>query len=721
MRMLRSAFFGVLLALSSFIAGANAETASSAWADEGFARVRLISAARTTGNSDTLTLGLHFILKEHWKVYWRSAGDAGYPPSIDWTGSQNLASAKILWPAPKRFSILGFTSQGYKNEVVLPITVKLAKKGQPLKVQAAVDYLACSDVCIPLSANLGLDIGAGKAMPSAFAQLINRFSAVVPGDGSAQGLKFGKAEVISVDGKTKLRVSTTSAGLLFKNPTVFVEGPEELVFYPPKVRIGGDGKSATMNMVVEGVEDLKGGLVGIPLTFTLVDGKRSAEKVLKPVVGVDVESGLGGVASSVSLPLILFLAFIGGLILNLMPCVLPVLSIKVMDVVSHGGGDKRDVRLSFIATAAGILFAFMVLAGVLVALKSAGAAVGWGIQFQHPWFIVAMTLVVTLFACNMWGFFEFRLPAWAANIGQRSGNIGGLSGNFLSGAFATLLATPCSAPFLGTAIAFALSRGSFEIFAIFTAVATGLAMPFLAIATFPGLATRLPRPGQWMIILKRVLGFALAATGLWLLSVLLVQTGLRSTGIVAILMAGIIVALYLLHRTSAKMPRMATGLLLVVFAVSAFAVPQSYSPGTGPTQAKAGKKDIGKLTALWIPFDEAAIPAMVAEGKTVFVDVSAEWCITCLANKALVLTKGEVFKRLSGDNVITMEADWTLPSDTITRYLAKFGRYAIPFNVVYGPSAPEGVVLPELLSQKSVLSALNKAGKKAVASSSNAG
>src|SRR3989338_66930 len=206
-----------------------------------------------------------------------------------------------------------------------------------------------------------------------------------------------------------------------------------------------------------------------------------------------------------SLAVILLLAVLGGLILNLMPCVLPVLSIKLLGVVGHGGGDNRTVRLSFIFSAAGILFAFGVLAAALIGLKAAGMSIGWGIQFQQPWFLIAMTLVVTAFACNLWGFFEVRLPAYIADWGEHSSHMHGLGGHFLQGALATLLATPCSAPFLGTAIGFALSRGASEIAAVFAALGLGLALPYLAVAAFPGLATRLPRPGRWMVVLRRLL------------------------------------------------------------------------------------------------------------------------------------------------------------------------------------------------------------------------
>jgi len=282
-------------------------------------------------------------------------------------------------------------------------------------------------------------------------------------------------------------------------------------------------------------------------------------------------------SNSTSIFIILAVAVLGGLILNLMPCVLPVLSIKLLSVVKHGGGKKRAVRLNFLATSAGILAAFLGLAGILVGLKAGGAAVGWGIQFQQPWFLVAMIIVLTLFASNLWGFFEFRLPAWVGKLSDHPSH--GLGGHFLSGAFTMLLSTPCSAPFLGTAIGFALARGPGEIFAIFTALGLGLAIPYLFIAAAPGMATRLPRPGPWMEKLRHVLGYALAATVLWLLMVLYSQTGMVAAAAVGFLMSAAGLVLYLRRRLGAKAH--ATFLALAALSLTAFAAPEMLKSGGG--------------------------------------------------------------------------------------------------------------------------------------------
>ena len=657
-----------LLAILAIVVPSLAEAASSAWVETDQTAVRLISATDATGGE--LKFGLHFRLDPGWKVYWRSPGDAGYPPRIDWTESENIGAVDISWPTPKRFSVLGFDTLGYTDEVVFPLQAQPLRTELPVKIRGSLSYLTCKDICIPYDAKLTLDLPPGQPKPSPFAHLINRYQVRVPGDGSAHGIVIERTEAAG----RMLRV-TARAVTPFVHPDLFVEGPDNLYFSRPQLSLAGT--RAVLEVPVSGEGALAG---GSSLVLTLVDGDRSAERSVS----------VAAAPWDASLPIILALAVLGGLILNLMPCVLPVLSIKLMGVIGHGGGDRRRVRLSFIASAAGIVFSFLVLAAALISLKSAGAAVGWGIQFQQPLFLIAMILVVTLFACNLWGFFEIRLPAALTGIG---GGAEGYGGHFLTGAFATILATPCSAPFLGTAVGFALARSPGVIAAVFACLGIGLALPYLVIAAAPGIATRLPRPGPWMVVLRRVLGLALAATALWLLSVLATSAGLLGAATVGALAAAAAGALYLRHRSGGRIA-WALGL-----ATLAFLVPLSENAAPRASSAED----------LWAPFDQAAIPGLVAAGKTVFIDVTADWCITCQLNKSLVIYKDDVMARLSGDRVVSMQADWTLPSEAISNYLASFGRYGIPFDAVYGPGAKDGIVLPELLTREAVTDALDRA------------
>jgi suppressor for copper-sensitivity B len=726
MRQISLIFAATISILAAMPAGAaNGDSAASAWSVTDQMRLRLVSASTTAGNETRL--GLEFEMKPGWKVYWRSPGDAGFPPSIDWQGSRNLKAAEFMWPVPHRFSVQGLETLGYKNSVVFPIAARAEDATAGLDVHARVRYLACDDICIPYEAKLALALPAGVAHPSAFAHLIDKYAAQVPSDGKAHGLSIERLTAISAKtaGNGFLRV-VAHADLPFEAPDAFLEGSPVLAYAKPSVKLSDGGRLATIDIEVNGLdllEDAPGKtLTGRQFTVTLADGARSAEKrlaALAPTAGEIASDALptgaisapAAMAKAPSFWVMALLAVLGGLILNLMPCVLPVLSLKMLSLVKHGGGHERDVRLGFMASAAGIIATFLVLAGVLATLRSAGTVIGWGIQFQQPWFLTTLVLLVTIFACNLWGFFEVRLPAFVSDLGGGAAHVHGLGGHFLGGAFATLLATPCTAPFLGTAVGFALAGSVVDMLAIFAALGIGLSLPYLLVAAFPRLATWLPRPGPWMIRLKAVLGLLLAGTGVWLIYVLAGVAGTNAAtaiGVVAVIAAGL---LFLSHRGSAGARLSVPGLVALGFL--ALALPSWLPTAPDATASKGSPGESAALKSIWRPFDPAAIPALVASGKTVFVDVTADWCITCQVNKRVVLAQADMLARLKGENVVAMQADWTRPSDAIAGYLARYGRFGIPFNAVYGPKAPDGIVLPELLNTSAVLDALAAAGTPA--------
>ncbi|MDE0994391.1 MAG: protein-disulfide reductase DsbD family protein, partial [Rhodospirillales bacterium] len=470
------AFLIFLAALSGTSSSAIAATGASDWQKTEQTEVRLIAATQSIGTDGALRLGLHFRLQPGWKVYWRSPGDAGFPPQLEWNGSSNLKSATLQWPAPKRFSVLGIETLGYKDELVLPIIALQKTPNAAIKFEAQLRYLVCNQICIPYDTSLSLHLPTGNGEPSEFTHLINRYQSHVPGDGSVHGLKIVSSRTTETANKTTLQLALESTSPL-THPDVYFEGPDELTFTKPKITLGPDQRTALLEVNVDGLtfleDDVGKTIKGREFTVTLVDGKQSAEQKLiigDPLLDLTAQAPPSSSSAEVSILYILALGILGGLILNLMPCVLPILSIKILSVVGHGGSENKAVRLSFLASAAGIISSFLVLAAALTILKSAGMAVGWGIQFQYPWFLIALIILVLLFACNLWGFFEFRLPNALSQVGASGHNTDHLSSHYLQGAFATLLATPCSAPFLGTAVGFALARGTAEIFMIFLAL-----------------------------------------------------------------------------------------------------------------------------------------------------------------------------------------------------------------------------------------------------------
>lgn len=701
--LMRFIALSVAILLASFampVAAATTPAPASAWAETEHGAVRLIAAVTGVGEQAAVPLGLEFRMQPGWHIYWRSPGDAGYPPQADWAGSQNLASAEIRWPAPHRFSVLDIQTIGYAERVILPVEARLQQPGEPLALRATVDYLTCADICVPYVAQLAIDLPAGPATASIFSHEIARADAQVPGNGAAHRLTIERVSVQDEAQGPIIAVSLRAAEPLVE-PDVFVEAPAPLVFGAPRVTFGSDRLSAIMRVDVGNAEGPPGSLAGTPVTLTVVDGARAVEQpvVLQstpPLPSADAPRGI---------MVILGLALLGGLILNLMPCVLPVLSMKLLAVVGHGGGERRHARLAFVAAACGILFSFMVLASVLIGLKATGAAIGWGLQFQQPWFLIAMILVVSLFACNLWGIFEVPLPNVLSGASERASRVRGLTGHFLTGALATLLATPCSAPFLGTAIGFALARGPGEILLVFAAIALGLALPYLSVAAFPGIATSLPRPGRWMVTLRRILALALVATALWLIWVLGGSVGWNAALAVAAIVV-VAAGLLALRRVWPPRFRPVSTVGVVALGVAAFLVP------AGPTAQtlSSNQPDHGTGDGVaWQPFDPEQIAGIVAGGGVVWVNVTADWCLTCKVNERFVLGQAPVAARLATPGIVAMRGDWTQPDPAIARYLASFGRYGIPFDAVYGPALPDGQPLPELLSEGAALAALDRA------------
>ena len=541
----------ILISLSAVIcAPGTVFAASGSWWTTDQGAVRLIASSNAVGKSARLYLGLHFQMKPGWKIYWRSPGDAGFPPRPDWSGSENLENMEIDWPAPTRFSVNGLETLGYKEEVVLPLTLTPLEVGKGIKIRSKVRYLTCDEICIPYEAKLILSLPPGPESSSPEAYFINKFRSQVP-----ERVTELNSSIISVvvDGPAGKQILRVTAQVLDR-PDLLIEGPPGFQFGKVEAlerKINGEtiftSKVFPPNRLLRSSNPID--LVGKKITLTLLgDSKRGIEHKVKPKSGILTTSyptvTLGDLIGIVAL------ALLGGLILNLMPCVLPVLSLKLLSVIGYSGKNLRVVRRAFLASAIGILVSFLMLGTGAVILKSFGQTVGWGIQFQQPVFLTAMSVVVVLFAANVWGLFEIRLPSFLGNYAVSAGRRQTMAGHFATGAFAALLATPCSAPFLGTAVGFALAHGPFEIYLIFTALGLGLAIPYILVTLFPVLANLVPKPGQWMIALRRILALALAATAVWLVNILDTQIGRQAALMTAGFLVGLVIIIVFYARVS---------------------------------------------------------------------------------------------------------------------------------------------------------------------------
>ncbi|MBL6625837.1 MAG: thioredoxin family protein, partial [Alphaproteobacteria bacterium] len=487
------------------------------------------------------------------------------------------------------------------------------------------------------------------AAPTQHAQAIAQYAAMVPRDANADGISASGPDLqIAMAGITQDDKGRQGLVLRFAGPVpdirdVFIEGVDGVAFKAPRPFNDGPLNDGLFMQAVP-----EGGAIpaGTELTVT-IDAPPQAGSFEVAATRLD------RTGSQLVTPLlgIVLIALLGGLVLNLMPCVLPVLALKLSAVIDAAGVGRRQMRLRFMSGAAGIICSFMLLAGGLAAVRIAGGTVGWGIQFQNPVFLVVMMVFIGLFALSLLDRVHIPVPAFA----QRIGGGGGYFQDFFTGMLATILATPCSAPFVGTAVAAALSGGMLAHFIIFAAMGAGLAAPWLLVAAFPGAVALLPRPGRWMIWMKRVLALLLFGTVLWLATVL--------------------------------------------------------AAALAPSTGQQDQDGSGLSWQMWSP---AALEYARAAGIPVFVDVTADWCITCKANKALVLDRDPVASVLSeaaakGD-IMLLQADWTRPDKDIAAFLASHGRYGIPFNIIYSDEVPKGQVLSELLQTSSVMAALETAG-----------
>ncbi len=693
----------MLLVLFCNFAAASAFAAATPWVGDANAAARLITAVRATGSAGQIDAALQIRLAPGWHAYWRSPGDAGIAPSIDWSGSKNLRSAKIYWPAPKRFLLDGLVTQGYEAGVVLPIAVTLDQPGRPVLLHALVHYAACKNICIPYTALFKLALPGGIAMPGAAAGLISKAWAMIPGSLADADLSLASVVVSRAPGNPAgavLSVAFFSQKRMISRPDIFAEGILGPTPGAPAVQTGPAGHHFILSLLL--ARQKPQALSGRKLQFTVEANGQSATFSATPALGKTpyIE------ARNFNLPMVL-IALLGGLILNIMPCVLPVLSLKLFTLAGVSGAARGQLRLNLLASAAGVMASFLVIALVLVLLKTAGGAVGWGIQFQQPWFLGGMALITTLFAASLWEWLPIPMPGFAGRIAGQNGKKHHPSlASFITGALASVLAASCTAPFIGTAVGFALARGPLTIIGIFTALGLGMALPYLAIASMPALTGWLPKPGVWMDKLRILLGFMLLGTAAWLLGIIVAVVSPRAAFITGAVLLAVLLLLFLRHRQRTlglKFRRMLTGATL------GLALAAVILPGLMPQTAAAPMARGAPLPTKWQPFEPARIAGLVARNQLVFVDITAAWCLICKVNALTVLDRAPVAAKLHAANVVAMQGDWTRPSPLITGYLARFHRYGVPLDVVYGPGAKSGMLLPSLLTPGMVMEAFRRA------------
>jgi thiol:disulfide interchange protein DsbD len=647
-----------------------------------------------------------------WHTYWANPGDSGEPTRITWTLSQGATAGEIQWPAPKAIPVEPLVNFGFEGTVLLPVEIAVpagAKIGERLTLQAAATWLVCEKICIPEEGTLTLDLPVAPAavIDAAAESRIDAARAALPVPAGFRGRLAPEGEALAL----------TLPGLPAAATDLrFFPLSDTLIDHAAIQEIGRAGDVATVRLARSSAFKITGGEIAGVLTYR-EGGVSRAFGVMADVEPALVGAAAGPAASpgKVSIPLpaegadltlwaALLFAFAGGLILNLMPCVLPVLFIKALGFAQLAQASRSQVREQGLLFLAGVLVTFMALATLVIALGALGTSVGWGFQLQSPPLVIALAVVMTLIGLNLLGAFEIGTSA--AGVGHGLASRGGRLGAFMTGALAVVVATPCTAPFMGAAIGYAVTQPPLLGLSVFLALALGFALPVVALSFAPGLLRVLPKPGRWMLILKQAFAFPMFATAIWLIWVASVQAGPGGVlaALVAVLAAGFVVWLVGVTRGSGR-GRWAGSVAAVLVAVGAgWFVVQSAVPEA--TQARAGD------VQAWTP---ERVAALQAEGRPVFVNFTAAWCITCLANERVALSRQEVRDAFAELKVTYLKADWTNRNSQIAMALAEQGRAGVPLYLFYPGrkgAAPE--MLPQLLTPDMVVTAARRAAGKEV-------
>ena len=648
----------------------------------------------------SFSAGLLLRMAPGWHTYWKFPGDAGIPIELKWKLPPGWKVGELQWPIPMKFNDPGdIDTYGYHDEVLLmqEITPPASLQDSNAKLAADANWLVCEKICIPGGANLQLDLPRSTTASPANAELFAHYRRLLPQQGpgpDAATFQWSRAG-------NDLMLKVASAALAKQPFTDFYPlPPEGVVVSHPKVE-SRSGNETIFRIPLEAAPKNRSSIGGLIVFGQRADAEdRMAWEFPEAKMAAAVKP-----APDRGIIAFLLLGFLGGLILNLMPCVLPVISLKIFGFIQHAGQSRRKILRSGLAFSAGIFAWFIGLALLLIVLRSAGHQIAWASLFTSPYFVLFMSVVVFVFALNLLGVFEISLPQSTTRgvLGVTAQE--GDAGSFFQGMFATVLATPCTAPYLGTALGFAFTQSSTVILSMFVAIAAGMAAPYLLLSAQPGWMRFLPKPGPWMERLKQFMGFLLLATLLFLLYVLGAQRGLDAviwTGCF-LLVIGLVCWMKGAFITPSASPQtrvVAWMTMSILFAASAW-----YFIGE---KFHASKLEIAnsKLAGDWQPFSPERLQTELDQNHSVFIDFTAAWCITCKFNEASVLESAPVREAFQRHGIVKLKADWTNGDPAITKLLQQFGRPGVPLYVLYRGKSEEPIVFPELLTKSIILDKL---------------
>ncbi len=687
--------------------------------NSGHIESELVSQEAGIAPGGTVYVALRQKIQEHWHTYWRNPGDAGEATKITWTLPAGWSAGDMVWPTPQKARLGPLLDYAYEGEVLIPVPITAAANAQvgtTVSLTADVFYLVCEQVCVPEEAKLTLMLPVVAGTPSADPQWGKVVGDVLAKAPKPAGLKAvfkleGEALKLAITGGPLKGADLAGAYFFPYSPKVLEHSAEQAIERGPEgltltVKAGYDFiGGGTVPAEVAGVLSTKAGAWEV--TATAGEPPASAKGLGAPPAETAPATGVtGGLVGA------LLFAFVGGLILNLMPCVFPVLSMKAASLAGHAH-DAGKVRVQGLAFLVGVVATFLALAGLLLAVRAGGAAVGWGFQLQSPVVIAVLALLMLLVALNMSGVFEIGTSV--QGVGTGASSKGGVTGAFFTGALAVVVAAPCTAPFMAGALGYALTQPTLVALSVFLALALGFAAPFVLVAFVPGVLKRLPRPGAWMDVLKKGLAFPMYGAALWLVWVFAQQSGPLS--LAHLLAAGVLAAfgawLYGLAQASRAAGKPALVSLLVALlslglaiTVATFGALAAQPPTAAATSAEAPSGP-SLASEVWSP---EKVAELQAAGQPVLVDFTAAWCVTCQVNEKIALSGAKVAEAFKAQNAVYLKADWTNRDPAIAKALADFGRVGVPLYVIYPKGGGQPVILPQLLTEGMVIEAIEKAG-----------
>ncbi len=606
---------------------------------------------------DKYYFGVKIDLQKGWKTYWKNPGDAGAPLTINWKDSSFVQKFKVLFPFPEQFLDHGVSTIGYEDQVIFPVRIE-KNEMDIINEEINLDYLVCKDICIPISVTKKLKINLLNVVNSD--TFLENYKTVPKREQNYFNIDH------SVVSNEKIKVQFVNNDK-FENIELFAHSEETNL------------KVKKLKSFFEVSFDNNINSLTRPINISISDGMVYQE------ISFDLNKFKN---KNIQIIYFVILAFLGGLILNLMPCVLPILSLKLYSFLSLVKEDDNKIRYNCSLIVAGIISSFLFLAITIIFFKTFGNTVGWGFQFQNDFFLLFILILILIFSLNLLGFFEIILPQ---NISYKVNNFldtNSKSGHYFSGVFATLLATPCSAPFLGTAVGFSMGSSNQNIIIIFLSIALGFSFPYLCFIVLPKIIKLFPKPGKWMNNLRYFLGLLMLLSFVWI-------SNLFKINYLIILFFTSLILFFSYFKNKNKFTIMSS-LVFIVINILMF----------------SEITDIKKKKLIWENYNPKSLENHLNENRFVLIDVTADWCVTCQFNKITTLNTNKVVDFLTKNQVTVIRADWTNKDKDIFKFINKYGRYGIPVNIVYGPNNKEGILLPEILSKDIVISKLKEVGIK---------